>query len=185
MRSFLYKTLRKGSEVRRLIIHSLDGSHSTELIHLTSDVRSPIAHGTEYEMRQRADALAQNWIGQEGFEHLSSDEPVYEPLSNTVALATEIGHSFLYDPRYKDVKILNLTGAVPLKKWVGVKGRSGKPYEYAFTGLQIIARPALPHDHGLNLKPANTEELLSVLRNAVALRAAIGRDESFVLGDSE
>ncbi len=108
------------------------------------------------------------------------DIPVFRSLESAKKLAMADGYAVIYDPRNQT--LLNPTGATPLPDWPGVTAENGGVYEYAVSGGQISARPKLPQDHGLNLKPASNRELAEVLRTVVQMRDAIGPTLDFVLG---
>jgi hypothetical protein len=169
------------SEVRHLLI---GGSPSaTTLTRLDAAVQTPIATGTEHEMRKKAEELARDWIRNEGFQLAPEGEPVFEPLGHTIALATVLGFTHLYDSNYKnltDPRNLNPTGAVDLAAWSGLTPKSGGGYAYALDGLTIIACPTLPPDHNLNLK--FSKETLDILKEAVQLQKRVGPTLTFVLG---
>ena len=183
-RRILHTLLKQthGGEVRHLLIHSVDSSRETNLSQLTAAVNIPIATGTEYEMGQRAETLSQDWIDNEGFRFPRERELVFEPLKHTIVLATAIGNTGVYDPKYQNIQ-RNLTGKVPLSSWPGVTAKNGGAYEYAFDGMKIVAQPRLPPNHGLNLQPKTNEEFLVVLQKAVALRDAIGPTVEFLLSE--
>ena len=109
------------------------------------------------------------------------DIPEFTALETAKAAAAASGYRIVYDGRLQRIPS-NITGAVPLDTWEGVQGPKGEPYEYAFDGSHISARPALPPNHGLNLRPKDNAELLDVLRRAVEMRKAIGQEKRFLLG---
>ena len=188
----LYATLVKqtpgDNEVRHLLIQESDGPGKTNLSQLTAGVQTPIATGTQFEMIQKADQLTQLWTANEGFKFPKEGTPVFESLDRTIALAKIMGYTTVYDSKYKnltgpDPRRLNATGEVPLTGWPGQRsGKSGGGYEYAFEGMKIIANPALPRDHGLNMAPKTNEEFFAVMKQAIALKAAIGPTVEFLLG---
>src|SRR5690242_769575 len=94
------------------------------------------------------------------------DTPKFGPLKDATMLAAASGYTIVYDNRYKSATSLNLTGAVPLAEWPGLTGKNGGHYEYAFNGTTIIARPMLPPNHGLNMRPKDNKETVEVLRQA-------------------
>jgi hypothetical protein len=128
---------------------------------LISGVQSEIGTGTQYETGQKADAVMQKWAG-EGFRYQREREPAYEDLKSTVTLAMLMGYKVVYDPEHRDLRRENLTGAVPLAEWPGRAGKNGGGYQYAFTGMTILASPTLPPGHGINMAPS-TEEFLRTM----------------------
>ena len=107
-------------------------------------------------------------------------------LGDAVAEALARGHRFIYDNRYKSMRPpINATGAVPLTEWPGLQGNNGGGYEYAFQGMTIVARPTLPPNHGLNLRPKDNKETLDVMRQAVEKLENVGPTVEFLLGGNE
>lgn len=167
-------------QVRHLLIHSVEGPSVNVLTKLVSGVPSEIATGTQYEMGQKADALMQEWAG-EGFRYQREREPVYEDLKSTVALAMLMGYKVVFDPERVDVRRMNLTGAVPLAQWSGKSGKNGGGYQYAFTGMTILAGPTLPPGHGINMAPSQ-EETIQVMQQIINLQKTVGPFVELVLG---
>jgi hypothetical protein len=167
-------------EVRHLLIHPVEGSSGKVLTKLISGVHSEIATGKHYEMEQKADAVMQEWAG-EGFRYQREREPAYEDLKSTVTLAMLMGFRVVYDPSYVDMRRMNLTGAVPLAQWPGRAGKNGGGYQYAFTGMTILASPTLPPGHGINMAPS-TEEFIQTMRQTIELQKTVGSLVELVLG---
>jgi hypothetical protein len=148
---------------------------------------STIADGTEYEMRQQAETLAREWIEKEGFRFPSERVPVFESLKETIKLALIMGYTVVHDNKYinnnmTDPQKRNPLGVVPLADWPGMTAKNRGGYEYAFDGSTIVARPTLPPNHGLNMKPKNAEETVAVLQKAMALQKTVGDTATFLLG---
>ena len=157
----------------------------TKLVELKNGIEREIAIGTQFEMTQKADALVQEWLAQDGFKYHSHDNPVFEPLERTIALATKMGFTIVFDARLQNLDLrrgrLNATGATPLSKWSGMTPKSGGGYLYALDGLKILARPTLPSNHGLNMTPTSAEVPAVLLKAAKALDA-VGPYAEFILG---
>ena len=172
----LVKDRPRKKEVRHLLIHPVDAPSVVNLSQLIAGVETPIATGTEYEMRQKANAVMRQWKEQ-GFE-LERD-PVFAPLRHTIALARSMGYTFVYDPRDG---MRNLLDKVPLAEWTGITPKIGGGYEYAFEGTTMTARPTLPPNHGLNMSPKTTDEMVQVMKAATELQNQVGPTVTFVLG---
>lgn len=168
---------KESPEVRRLITRELDGPSLNVLQQLISGVVTEIDRGTEYEMREKARSIRQEWA-HEGFRSPHKDKPVWESLKETVTLAKLIGFKAVYDPAAKDM--LNRTGAVSLDQWPGRQGKNGGGYHYAFADTKIIASPTLPPGHGINLSPSSGESL-STMRQITTLQKTVGPVIEFVL----
>ena len=112
--------------------------------------------------------------------------PNFGSLKDAVALALGSGYKIIYDNRYKSMRPpFNATGAVPLAEWPGLQGKNGGGYEYAFNGTTITARPTLPPNHGLNLRPKDNKETLEVMRQAVESLKDIGPTVDFLLAGDD
>src|SRR5258708_6517678 len=158
-------TLKKeipGKEVRHLLLDLKDGPGAAILSSLSNAVETPIAIGTQYEMEQRADALAEDWRGNEEFKYSSDDQPAFDSLKNTIALAELMGHTFVYDSRYKSKR--DLIGEVPLAQWPGIAPKSGGGYVYGFDGMKIIAETILPPYHGIKMEFKAPEETIAIFK---------------------
>lgn len=173
--------------MRHLLIDLVDGAHETNLVRLSDGLETPIATGTQYEMQQKADALVQLWITNEGFKLPPNDKPVFEPLERTVALAMRMGFTIVWDPRFRklDRPPLNPTGAVPLATWPGLTPENGGGYEYAFDQMRLHARPTLPPGHELGIAPSDPKEFAAFVLKATALLDAVGPRGEFLLGADE
>ena len=57
----LVKEKHPGRETRHLLIQATNGPGSTNLFQLNAGVKTDIATGKEYEMRQKAEALLYEW----------------------------------------------------------------------------------------------------------------------------
>jgi hypothetical protein len=167
-------------EVRHLLLHSVEGASDKVLTKLISGVHSEIATGKHYEMEKKVDAVMQEW-GEEGFRYRREREPAYEDLKSTVTLAMLMGFKVVYDPLLADVRRMNLTGAVPLAQWQGRAGKNGGGYQYAFTGMTILASPTPPPGHGINMSPS-TKESFQTIRQAIELQKTVGALVELVLG---
>lgn len=181
----LHATLRNGDEVRHLLIYPVDGARETKLVQLSDSVETLIATGPQYEMRQRADALAQLWITSDGFK--SQDGPVFESLERTVALATRMGFTIVWDSRFTklDRPPLNPTGAVPLATWPGMTPKNGGAYLYALDQMRLLARPTLPRGHKLGVAPSDPKEFVAFMKKATELLDTVGPSVEFLLGGDE
>jgi hypothetical protein len=167
-------------QVRHLVIVPVDGSKVTVLMQLISGVQTEIGTGTEYEMGQKVDAVMQEWV-REGFRFQREREAAYEDLKSAVTLAMLMGYKIVYDPTYVDMRRMNLTGAVPLAKWPGRSGNNGGGYQYAFTGMTLLASPTLPPGHGINMAPS-TAEVIQTMRQMIELQKTVGSQVELVLG---
>jgi hypothetical protein len=181
----LHATLTKpaGNEVRHLLIYLVDGARETRLDQLSAGSETAIATGTQYEMEQKADALAQLWITNEGFKRQPQDEFVFEPLERTVALAMKMGFTIVFDPSYTkmDRPHFNLTGAVPLSTWRGMTPKNGGGYAYALDQMRLHARPTLPPNHELNVGPSDPKEFPAYLVKVSAFLKTVGPFAEFTL----
>jgi hypothetical protein len=181
-RPFIEHTLVKDrpgtQEVRHLVIHPLDPPSVMRLTQLITGIETPLATGTEYEMREKAHAVMREWIT-EGFERRSDRDPVFEPLQHVVRLAQILGYRVVYDSRAAKRTVL---GQVPLAQWPGITPKLGGGYEYAFEGTSMIARPTLPRNHGLNMSPQTPEETVKVMKAAMELQDKVGPTVTFGLG---
>jgi hypothetical protein len=170
-------------EVRHLLLLFIDGSSETNLVQLVRGVESPLEMGTEYETNQKASALLRLWTG-EGFK-VQPEGQLYERLEWTIPLALRLGHTVIYDSRFKqlDKPPFNV-GTVPLDKWPGMTGKNGEAYEYALDRLHIRARPApLPNSETL-VAPAGGKEFAAFMLEYAKHRDAIGPARDFLLGGS-
>jgi hypothetical protein len=171
-------------EARHLLLSFIDGSSETNLVQLVRGLETPLETGTEYESNQRASALLQLWT-EEGFK-VQPEGQLSERLEWTIPLALRLGHTVIYDPRFKQLDKLpfNATGAVPLDKWPGMTGKNGQAYEYALDRMQIHARPApLPNSKPLG-EPAGGKEFAAFMLEYAKHREAIGPARDFLLGGS-
>jgi len=176
---FPLHTLFNGANVRHLLIEG-DDPASESLIQLENGVRTVVARGTEYEMREKAKSLTRDWMTKEGFECTEDGgPPAYEPLQPTIAVATLMGYTKICDPKCKQG--MNLLGEVPLASWQGWKDKNGDDYEYGFNGLTIFGRPKVTANHGVNMRP-KTDEFFAALKKAVEIRKSLGPDHQFLLG---
>lgn len=155
-------------EVRRLLIHLVNGPGLTTLSQLIGTAHTVIATGTQYEVEQRADSLAQLWL-KEGFESPSENSPPpYESLEAVVKISSIMGHTQISVPSR-----VNPIGAVPLTQWRGLVPKNNGSYEYAFDGFYIHAQGALPPNHNL-MWPNDSKEWPAFLAKIKALREAVG-----------
>ncbi len=184
-KTILHATLTKASDnqVRHLLIDLIDGARETQLVQLCAGVETPLATGTQYEMGQKADELAQLWATNEGFKRPPEGKLVFEPLERTVALAMKMGFTILYDTRYKrtDRPPFNLTGAVPLRTWPGMTPQNGGAYAYAFDLMRLHAWPTLPPSHELYVAPSDPKELATYLVKVGTYLKTVGPAVEFVL----
>lgn len=178
MHTMLRDSGKESPEVRRLITRELDGPSLNVLQQLISGVVTEIDRGTEYEMREKAQAIRREWA-HEGFRPPHKDKPVWESLKETVTLAKLMGFKVVHDPAAQDVR--NHTGAVPLDRWPGRHGKNGGDYLYAFTGMEILASPTLPPGHGINLSPSSGKEFVSTMQQAIAAQKTVGPHARFPL----
>ncbi|MGD0790138.1 MAG: hypothetical protein ABR920_00080 [Terriglobales bacterium] len=182
----LHTLEKKGSprnEVRHLLIDLANGSGAAILSQVTNAVETHVATGTQFEMGQRADALAQDWTANEGFKSSPQDQRVFDSLKNTAALAMAMGYTIVYDPRFKNGR--QLLGEVPLNQWPGMTPKNGGGYEYAFDRGWIFAEPTLPPNHGRNLQYRTNEEFLAVMKIILELKASVGDSGKFPLGGEQ
>jgi hypothetical protein len=172
-----------GTEVRHLLIYFVNGARETRLVQLSNGLETPIATGTQYEMSQKADAVARLWITNEGFKR-PKENFVFEPLERTVALAMKMGFTIVYDPSYAKIdppRSFNLTGAVPLNSWPGMTPKNGGGYVYAFDQMRLYARPTLPPNHELNVVPSDPKEVPAYLAKVSAFLETVGPFREFIL----
>jgi hypothetical protein len=162
-------------EVRHLLLREVNGASDTALSYMAHGVNIGLESGTEYEMNQKAQSLAEQWKQQSGFRLPRKNEKIFEPLVNIVQLARACAFQFVYGNS-------SIAAAIPLERWKGLTGKNGAPYEYAFEGMKIIAQPVFPADHGLNLHPSTNAETIEMMKQVVELRNSIGPTEEFVLG---
>ncbi len=178
----LYATAQKGKEVRHLLIISVDGSRATQLIRLIQGVEELIGAGTEFEMKEMANGHLKLWAEQEGFQTPRSGY-AFEPLESTIALATRMGFTVIYDERFKNTTRapLNLTGAVPLANWPGIEGKNGGTYVYAVDQMRLYAHPTLPATHPLSLGPSGTSDFAGYLLKVQHELDLVGPHREFLL----
>jgi hypothetical protein len=168
--------LKNSNEVRHLLLDVTAGAGAAKLSKLINAVETALDTGTQYNMEQKAIAVAKDWIANEGFKLAGENEHVFESLENTIALVTYLGFKHVQDRRYENLHPgrgrINV-GICPLDRWPGVK----PDYQYAFNGLTIIlATPRVPP------VVANTpQEIIA----AVKERDAIGPTVEFILGGDE
>lgn len=181
----LYATLTKDREARHLLIYSVDGARENKLTQLIAGVETPLAAGTQYEMRQFAAGLAQSWIADEGFKRPPENQHVFEPLDRTITLALKMGFSVIYDERFKSMSAppFNLTGAVPLSTWPGMTPKNGGGYEYALGSVTLHARPTLPPGHGPLVAPTDGKEFAAFMLRMSASLDAVGPAVEFLLAE--
>jgi hypothetical protein len=171
-------------EVRHLLLFFIDGSSETNLVQSVRGIGTPLEMGTEYEINQKASALLQLWTKQ-GFK-VQPEGQLYERLEWTIPLTLSLGHTIIYDSRFKqlDKLPLNATGEVPLDKWPGMIGKDSQPYEYALDRMHIHARPApLPNAKPL-VAPTGGKEFAAFMLEHIKHRDAIGPSRDFLLGGS-
>jgi len=162
-------------EVRRLIIQLVNGPGETTLSQLIGAAQTDIATGTQYEMRQQADILAQAWL-KEGFESPPENSPPpYESLDAVIKISSIMGHTQISIPNR-----LNPIGAVPLTQWRGLVPTNNGSYEYAYDGFYIHAQGALPPDHDLTV-PTDIKEWPAFFAKVEAFREAVGPRGKFLL----
>jgi len=114
-------------EVRRLLIDSVNGLGRTTLSQLIGTDHKDIDTGTQFEMEERADNLAQTWL-KEGFESPTENSPPpYESLEAVIKISIIMGHNQLSIPTS-----LNPIRAVPLAQWHRLVPKNNGSYEYAF-----------------------------------------------------
>jgi hypothetical protein len=180
-RRILYTLKNRDDEkqIRHLLLQSIDDARVRSLSEMVNGVETQIAEGTKYEMEQKA----QEYITAGKYRIARDDEKVFEPLGNTVALAKACGFKTIYDGRYK--KLPNALGEVPLDIWPGLTGKNGGGYEYAFDAMKILARPTLPPNHGLNMRPKTKEEYVEVMRKSIEILKTVGPAAEFILGGND
>lgn len=171
----LVRTAHK--EVRHLVIDYVDGARETKLVQLSDGVETPIATGTEYEMRQNAEALVRRWVTDEGFKRQS---PAFESLAGVVALATKLGFTTVYDASVQGLP--NLTGEVPLGSWPGMTPKNGGGYVYALDHSYLLAQPTLPVGQGFGVPPSDPKELALFAKKASERLELVGSFRQLLLG---
>jgi hypothetical protein len=158
-------------EVRHLLLFFINGSSETNLAQLVRGIETPLEMGTEHETNQKASALLQLWT-KEGFK-VQPEGHLYERLEWTIPLALRLGHTVIYDSRFKQ-----------LDKWPGMTGKNGQAYEYALDRMHIHARPApLPNSKPL-VAPTGGKEFAAFMLEHIKHRDAIGPSRDFLLGGS-
>jgi hypothetical protein len=174
----LHTSLSKtpGFEARHLLIEFVNGSRETKLIQMSNGSDTILDTGTEYDMTQKADALARDWKINEGFTTPKQNEYVFEPLQRTIALAMRLGFTILFDQRGK------LPVTVPLNTWPGLTAKNSGIYVYAFNQEQILAWPTLPLDHPLSAFPADSKDHVNHLAKINNFLNTVGAAETFTLG---
>jgi len=159
----LYATLTNAAEksVRHLLVFFVDGSRETQLIQICDGVESLVLTGTEFETRQKADALIQQWVTQENFIR-PRDGFAFEPLERTISLAKRMGFKIVYDERFKSMTLPNpnLTGAAALSAWPGMTPSNGGGYLYALDQMRLHARPTLPPSQEPLIAPRDGKEFV-------------------------
>lgn len=178
----LYATVQKGKEVRHLLIISVDGSRVTQLIQLIHGVEELIGTGTEFEIKETADGRLKLWAEQEGFQTPRTGY-AFESLESTIAVATKMGFSVIYDERFKNTvrPPFNLTGAVPLAGWPGIEGKNGGTYVYALDQMRLYAHPTLSPTHPLSLAPSGTSDFAGYLLKVQHELDLVGPRTEFLL----
>lgn len=179
-------TLKKdgpAKEVRHLLLNLENGPGAATLSQLINAIETPIAAGTQYEMGQKADEVAEVWRANEEFKYTSDNSPAFDSLKNTIALAALMGHTFVYDARYKSQR--DLIGEVPLSQWPGMTPKNGGGYLYAFDGMKIIAEPTLPPNHGISMEFKTPQQTLTVMKKIAELRDTVGPRVEFLLGGDQ
>jgi hypothetical protein len=168
----------ESGEVRHLVIVYLDGSKSTQLVQFTDGVEAVVDVGTEYEVKQTANARLLEWPAN-GFKSPKTGY-AFEKLEHTVALAKKLGFNHIQDDRCKDRRWPdpNLTGVVPLSSWPGVNAKNGGSYLYALDHMRIYAQPQLPPGVKLTI---NFKDIASLSKVQEAL-ALVGPHCEFALG---
>jgi hypothetical protein len=162
-------------EVRRLLIDSVNGPGRTTLSQLIGTDHKDIDTGTQFEMEERANNLAQTWL-KEGFESPTENSPPpYESLEAVIKISIIMGHNQLSIPTR-----LNPIGAVPLTQWHGLVPKNNGSYEYAFDEFYIYAQGALPPNHNL-AAPTDVKEWPAFLAKVKARREAVGPSGKFLL----
>jgi hypothetical protein len=181
----LYATLTREKETRHLLIYSVDGARETKLTQLIAAVETPIATGTQHEMQQLAASVAQSWIADQGFKRPPENQPVFEPLDRTIPLATKMGFTVIYDPRFKSMSAppFNPTGAVSLSTWPGMTPKNGGGYEYALVNVTLHARPTLPPSHEPLVAPTDGKEFAAFMLSMSTSLDAVGPAVEFLLAD--
>jgi len=182
----LYATLANAQETRHLLIFFENGSSETNLIQITNGVETLVFTGTEYEAKQKADALVQLWKTEENFIR-SREGYAYEPLERTIALAKKMGFTIVYDPRFKKVDRppLNLTGAVSLSSWLGMMAKNGGGYAYALDQMRLYARPTLPPSSEPLIAPSDGREFAAFMLKQKAVLDAVGPFQEFILAGDD
>ena len=173
--------------MRHLLILFLNGSAATELVQMSDGVESSIATGTEYEMKQRAEAMAQMWIKDEKFTRLASDKFEFESLDRTISLAMKMGFTIVYDQRFKKMEWPNpnFTGAMPLSSWPGMAAQNGGSYEYALDQMTLHARPTLPPSPEPLVAPTGGQEFAAFMLKHMAALKNVGPFADFILGGDD
>jgi hypothetical protein len=182
---WLYMSLIKDQQARHLLLIFHNGSADTELVLMKDGVASSLAHGTEYETKEQAEAIAQIWIEDERFARVARDKFVWEPLAQTIALARKLGFTGVYDRR--SIKTTwpnpNFTGEVPLSSWLGMTPKNGGRYLYALDQMRLHCRPALPAGLGPLVAPTAGQEFAAFMLKYKEKLDTVGTSQVFVLND--
>jgi hypothetical protein len=184
----LYATLTNAAEksVRHLLVFFVDGSRETQLIQICDGVESLVLTGTEFETRQKADALIQQWVTQENFIR-PRDGFAFEPLERTISLAKRMGFKIVYDERFKSMTWPNpnLTGAAALSAWPGMTPSNGGGYLYALDQMRLHARPTLPPSQEPLIAPRDGKEFATFILKHKAVLDTVGPYREFILAGDD
>jgi hypothetical protein len=184
----LYATLTNAAEksVRHLLVFFVDGSRETQLIQICDGVESLVLTGTEFETRQKADALIQQWVTQENFIR-PRDGFAFEPLERTISLAKRMGFKIVYDERFKSMTWPNpnLTGAAALSAWPGMTPSNGGGYLYALDQMRLHARPTLPPSQEPLIAPRDGKEFATFILKHKAVLDTVGSYREFILAGDD
>ena len=168
-------------EVRHFLIDEVDGHAFTDLVLFTAGREEKLHSGTDYESRQKADALGNAWVKHKGFKWASDEFPPYESFDSTVRLAMRLGHDAIYDPRLVQTDLrkprFNATGLVLLKEWSEMHAKNGGTYKYAVTLNGIRAEPQLPRGNPLEISGS---DFAQQMRKAVEAKKSVGPSVEFL-----
>jgi hypothetical protein len=184
----LYATLTNAAEksVRHLLVFFVDGSRETQLVQISDGVESLLLTDTEYETRERANTLIQQWVTQENFTR-PRDGYAFEPLERTVSLAKRMGFKVVYDARFKSMTWPNpnITGAVDLSLWPGMIPKNGGGYLYALDQMRLHARPTLPPSEEPLVAPTEGKEFAAFILKHKAVLDTVGSYREFILAGDD
>jgi hypothetical protein len=184
----LYATLTNAAEksVRHLLVFFVDGSRETQLVQICDGMETLVLTGTEFETREKANALIQQWVTQENFTR-PHDGYAFEPLERTISLARRMGFKVVYDARFKNMTWPNpnLTGAAALSSWPGMAPENGGGYLYALDQMRLHAQPTLPPGGEPLVAPTDGKEFAAFILKHKAVLDTVGPPREFILAGDD